>query len=63
MAEKQQKKCAECACPVDMHVAPGVMGVHDRGGCAMLKRPKPDVLRVARCECVRTPDTFLTVAR
>ncbi len=59
-----KKWCAECACPVDnMHVAPGVMGVHDRGGCAMWKQPKSGVLRIERSERARTPDTFLAVVR
>jgi hypothetical protein len=58
--ERKQPPCPDCGCPIDLHLRPGD---HDRGGCYMLKRPKPDVLRVERCTCVRTPDTFLSVAR
>ena len=61
--EKPKTKCPDCAHPIDMHVTSGVFGVHAPGGCHMLRRPQKDELRLVECECPRTPDTFLEVAR
>ena len=61
--ENPTKKCPDCDHPVDMHVTCGVFGVHAPGGCHMLRRAQKDELRLVACECPRTPDTFLEVAR